>query len=189
MIGPGRDPWRIPIESNPAINSPYEVLRREGNRVVVSSHITGNNDDYKIPVFKLIKSVTVADQYAEIKSITNLTNMTDVYADLWADTGGAGTIIDNLTAPGANLSGLSVDSMFTKDRESAEQYSILPSATGKVHEVRFGDDIGLPFTVTQRYGVDTYIRFCYSTNTILDFWMDIFFRWIPINSGCLELVA
>jgi hypothetical protein len=190
MAGNGNNIWNNPIFDDPNLNSPMEYLERGGIRIIVPAHITGNNDTYKIPVFKLTKSVRVVDQYAEIDSITNLTNMTDVHADLWADTGGAGTIIDTLTADsGANLSGLQVGSWFTKDKEAVEPYSIVSSITGSVHEVGFGDDIGRPFIVTQRYGVDTYIRFCYTTNTILDFYMTIFFKWQPLNSGILELVT
>jgi hypothetical protein len=189
MIGPGYDPFRSALPDNPVLNSPFEILQRDGMRIITTKRIQGNNDSYKISVFKLNGAVRVVNQYAEIMSIVALTNMTSVYADLWADTGGAGTVIQNLTANALDLSGVGVGSLFTKNKDNSESYTSVNGTNGGINEVTFGDDIGVPFDIVQKYEVDTFIRFNYTTNAILDFIMTIFFKWIPLNGGTLELVG
>lgn len=184
MIGPGSDPWGRSLPDNPIINSPFEILEREGMRVEKNIHITGNNDSYNINVFQVFGTVDIISQYAEITEVNNLTNMIGVYADLWD-----GVVSDDLTADGATLSNFPIGSWFTKDRETTETYSVINASTCKKHEIRPAEDIGLPFQVTQKTGnVDTFIRFNYTTNTVLDFWMKIFFRWRPLNGGRLVLL-
>jgi hypothetical protein len=182
-IGTGRNFLKVVIPEEQQLNSPYEILEREGRRVFVEANITGNNDSYNVNVFKIIGTVRILDQFALISEIANLTNMTGIYADLWD-----GTLATDLTADGATLSGLPVGSYLTKDRDAAEQYSVISAATGAVHEIGLGDDIGQPFTVTQKNGADTFIRFNYTTNTVLDIVMQIFFKWQAVDGGKLELV-
>lgn len=184
MIGNGRVILLENIPDNPALNTPFEIFEREGMRLNSTVHITGNNDSYNLNIFQVFGTVMILNQFAILTEINNITNMTGVYADIWD-----GLVSDLLTANGADLSGLPVGSWFTKDRESVEQYSVVSAATACKHEIRPAQDIGLPFQVTQKNGVDTFIRFNYTTNTLLDFYMEIFFKWRPINGGYIELVV
>jgi hypothetical protein len=176
------------LPNSPVLNSAQKVLKRSGTTIIVPARIQGNNDSYNVPVFKVTGTVRIIEQYAILTNITNLSNMTNVYADLWADTGGAGTIIGVLTTDGMTLSDAEEGSYFTKDKEVGETYSLVKSNTGGINETRPDEFIGRAFTVTQRKGVDTYIRFNYTTNTVLDFVMDIYFTYFLMDGSNLEVV-
>ena len=164
------------------LNSPGEVLNRFGRKLKVSANITGNNNSYQANVFKITGSVRIIDQYAMIVSIVDLTNMTNIYADLWD-----GTVSVLLTADGMTLSGAPVGSFFTKDKDSSETYSLNLADQCRMSEVSAEGEIGKPFTVTQKNGVDTFIRFCYTTNQVLDYNMDIFFTYQLLDGSNLEV--
>lgn len=162
--------------------SPNEILEREGHKLKVSANITGNNNSYNVNVFKITGTVRVIDQFAIITSVTALSNMTAIYADLWD-----GTNSELLTANGAVLSGAPVGTFFTKDQDVTQTYSVSKSDQCRVNEVAADKRIGKPFTVTQKYGANTYIRFNYTTNTVLDFDMDIYFVYEPMDGSGLEV--
>ena len=167
-----------------ANNSVQEILYRVGIKTVVSSvNITGNNDSYNTNVFLLAGAVTVLEQYAVITAVTDLTNMTDVYADLWDGTNS----VPLTKTPGLDLSGYSVGSFFTKDEVATSTYSSMNADQCRMLEAGFRT-AGRPFTVNAKNGANTYIRFNYTTNTTLDFTMDIYFYHRVLDSGSLTLV-
>ena len=172
-----------PIPRENILNSPYEIFGRQGRKIKVSANITGNNNSYNVNVFQITGTVRILDQFAIITSITDLTNMTAVYADLWD-----GTNSEALTANGAVLSGAPVGTFFTKDKDVTEIYSVMKADQCRVNEVTADKNIGKPFTVTQKNGVNTYIRFNYTTNTTLDFNMDIYFIYELMDGSNLEVV-
>jgi hypothetical protein len=142
-------------------------------------HIQANNESKKLNVFRFTGSVEIRAQYAEITEVTNLSNMTDVYADIWD-----GTNAKNLTAPGADFSGLSEGSFFSKLQAVTEEYTRHDTSQNRVTEIS-ADNIGQPFIITAKEGADNYIRFNFSTNTVLDFKMDVFFWYRLIDGGRL----
>jgi hypothetical protein len=183
MIGNGYNILERILPENIIRNSPIEILSRDGRIIETEAHIIGNNDSYKINIFKVTGTVRIVNQFAVIKEITNLTNMTNVYADLWD---GSNSV--NLTLDGAILSGVPVGTFFTKDQNVLQEYSVSIADQVRVNEVIDEKKVGKPFTVTAKNGVDSFIRFCYTTNTILDFKMDVLFQWRAVDGGFLELV-
>jgi hypothetical protein len=172
-----------PIPDEPILNSGYEVLRRNGIRIKKEGlNVTGNNNSYNLNIFKLTGSVEIVSQYAIITAVTNLTNMTAVYADLWD-----GTNSVNLTSNGATLSGCPVGTLFTKDLDVTNPYTINKSDQCRMNEA-IVMDIGKPFIITQKNGADTYVRLNYTTNTVLDFVMDVYFKFRELDGGTLEIV-
>lgn len=180
---PGEWFGAMPPHSSLIYNSPYEILDRQGHKVKVSANITGNNNSYSVNVFKVTGTVRVLDQYAIITAVTALTNMTNIYADLWD---GTNSVL--LTADGATLSNAPVGTFFTKDKDVTQPYSVSLADQCRMNEVINTMRIGKPFTVTQKNGADTFIRFRYTTNAVLDFTMDIFFFYELLDGGSLTLV-
>jgi hypothetical protein len=139
---------------------------------------------HSVNFFKVHGPVRVIDQVAEIISVTTLTNLTAVYADLWD-----GTVSDLLTdsSPGAVLSGAPVGTYFTKDKDSTNPYSVVLADQARVHEVVSDRFIGLPFTVNKKNGADTFIRLNFTTtDDPVVFDIHLRFEWQPINGGWLE---
>jgi hypothetical protein len=134
-----------------------------------------------VNVFQVIGAVRVVEQVAELVSVTTLTNATNVYADLWD-----GTNACNLTADGATLSGAPVGSVFTKDKVAANAYSVLLADECRVSEVIDAKKIGRAFTVAQKSGTDTFIRFhLTTTDNPVNFTMHLKFVYEPVDGGRL----
>jgi hypothetical protein len=135
-------------------------------------------------VFKVVGTVRVLNQYAQITEATTLTNCTAVYATLYD-----GTNTVDLTLDGAVLSGAPVGTFFTRDKDATNAYSVAVSDQCRMNEVTSEKTIGRPFTLTQKNGADTYVRFHYTTtDSPIDFVMRLRFVWEPVDGGYLEIV-
>ncbi len=127
-------------------------------------------------LLQLEGSVRIIDQYALIEAITTKTNATNVYATLWD-----GTVSVDLTLDGVDISAAPVGSLFTKDNVAASTYSVNSADQGRLNDLEWGGT-GRPFTVTQKNGVDTFLRFhLTTTDNPIDFDMRVFFRYIPLG--------
>jgi len=155
------------------INGGSEVVKiSKSIRVTGTSAIAAN-------VLQLTGTVRITDQYATITSVTTLNNATGIYATAYD-----GTNSENLTSNGAVLSGAPVGSFFTKDRETSQIYSVSLADEVRVNEVLQQNQAGKPFTVTQKNGADTFIRFhLTTTDTPVDFTVTIVFKYVPLSPG------
>lgn len=172
----------IPELSDLAFNTPAEILRRQGIRISKEINIIANNTTVNQNVLQLYGAVRVIEQYAIITEVTDITNMTNVYADIWD-----GTISYLLTKNDGVFSGLTVGSFFTKDSDSTQPYSIIKSDQGRILE-KEQKEIGYPFILNQKNGVDTFVRFNFTTNTTLNFKMFVYFKYEKINSGYIKFI-
>jgi hypothetical protein len=170
-----------------AQNSLLDFSERAGGRFLcVSANITGTGTVTQ-NVFNVTGSVEILKTWALITSVTTLTNMTDIYADVYDGT--VSIKLTNGNPGGAVLSGAPVGTFFTKDKDSSNAYTVLKADQVRVLESTNDRNIQLPFVVTQKNGVSTYIRFNYTTtDSPVDFDMDIFFEWRPLDGGNLEVV-
>jgi hypothetical protein len=161
-------------------NEIYEAVKSLDAEV----RIQANNETKNLNVFRFTGTIQIVTQYAEIMSVVNASNMTNVYADIWD-----GINSEPLTksGPGADFSGLCTGSFFSKLGSITEEYYINFANQARVTDIDPGD-VGHPFVITAKHGVDNFIRFNFTTNTVLDFVMKVFFRYRIINGGSLEFV-
>jgi hypothetical protein len=139
---------------------------------------------HAVNVFQVFGTVRIVDQAAEITEVTTLTNCTAVYATLWD-----GTSSKDLTADGAILSGAPVGTFFTKDQEVTQIYSVNMATEGRVNEILKAQFLGKPFTITQKSGVDTFIRFHFTTtDDPISFKMLLRFEYTSLDGGHLNLL-
>ena len=170
-------------------NSVADFSERSGGRLlsVENVQITGTGTVNQ-NVFTVTGSVEILKTWAIITGITTLINLTDVYADLYD-----GNIAIQLTKGnpgGIVLSGASVGTLITKDKDCSNAYTALISNQVRLLESINDRNIQLPFVVTQKNGVTTYVRFNYTTTDApVDFTMSIYFEWRPLNGGNLEIVT
>jgi hypothetical protein len=162
----------------------WQEIYEPCERLDAQVRIQANNETKNLNVLRFTGTIEVVSQYAEIISVVNASNMTDVYADIWD-----GTNSKNLTksAPGADFSGLCAGSFFSKLGATTEEYTINLANQNRVGDVDPGD-IGQAFLITAKYGVDNFIRFNFTTNTLLDFTMKVFFKYRIINGGSLNFI-
>ena len=130
-------------------------------------------------LLKVTGSVRIINQYAVIKSITSLINATNVYATAYD-----GTVSENLTADGAVISGFAVGSIFFKDLDFTQVYTTLNADQVRFNEVLLDNKAGKPFTIVQKNGVDTFIRFhLTTTDTPIDFEAEVTFLYEALGEG------
>lgn len=152
-------------------------------RIAVRAPISGTGAQV-VNVFKVHGPVRIIEQVAEIVEITTLTNLTNVYSTLYD-----GTNTINLTLPGATLSGAPIGSIFTRDLDSTNPYSVLLADECRMSEVTSEKEIGRPFTVIPKTGADTFIRFHYTTtDNPVDFVMYVKFIYQPVDGGYITIV-
>ena len=131
----------IIVEPEPEEITITKTIRVTGNGAIVAN------------LLQVFGNVRIVDQSAVIMSVTTLANATNIYASLWD-----GTLAKDLTADGVVLSGMPVGTMFLKDLDVTQPYSVLDASEGQVNEVLQDNKAGKPFTVTQKSGVDTFMR-------------------------------
>ena len=154
------------------IGNGHEVFMSKTVRVTGTGALAAN-------ILQVFGSVRIIEQFAVLKSITSLINATNVYADAYD-----GTNTELLTSDGAVLSGVSVGSLFTKDKDNTNIYSVSDASQVRVNEVLADKNVGKPFTVTQKNGADTFIRFhLTTTDTPVDFMMEVVFIFERHGSG------
>lgn len=164
-------------------NCVIDFLRRESGLLLTKAVTVTGTGTVTANVLKLTGSVKVYDQWALITEVTTLTNMTDVYADLWD-----GTNSVKLTkTPGATLSNAPVGTYFTKDQIATETYTVNIANQCRMLETKTKQ--ASPFIITQKESTNTYIRFCFTTTDApINFKMSVYFVYNTVDGGTLEWV-
>ena len=149
-----------------------EISINKNIRILGTGAITQN-------ILQVFGSVRIMEQYFIIKSITSLNNATNLYADAHD-----GTDTELLTADGAILSGCMIDSMFTKDLEDSQIFSVCDCSQVRVNEITKEKYIGKPFIVTQKRLENTFIRLHLTTSdTPIDFILGVLFKFQRLGIG------
>lgn len=184
MLTRSNSPVNSPVPLHPPYNSLGALIQHSNGRLlqVDDVPIVADNETKIFQVFKVTGTILVVDQYAEITEVTALTNCTDVYADVYDGT----NTVDLTKTPGAVLTAAPVGTFFTKDEAASEIYTVLLADEVRTKEP--GNKAAAPFYITAKNGADTYVRFHVTTNAVLNFKMSVWFWWIPINGGTIELV-
>jgi hypothetical protein len=152
-----------------------------GKRLAKSINVVGNNETLTVNIFKFHGIMAILNQWGAITAVNDISNCTNVYADVWD-----GTAADLVTAPGADLSGSPVNTILFKDEINTEVFSKVVADQARIYENRDDDALGRPFNLIGKPGVDNYIRLHLTTNTTLDFTMLVNFRVAFVNGSDLE---
>lgn len=166
-------------------NSGWCFMKRSAGLLLsVEDAVMTGTGSVVVNVFKFTGTILVLNQWAQITEITTLTNLTNMYSTIYD-----GTNTVSLTADGAVLSGAPVGTFFTKNLIATGAYNVSFADECRVVEVLLDKKAGRPFTVTAKTGVDNFIQFRYTTtDNPVSFKMDVWFEYIPINGGTLEVV-
>lgn len=165
-------------------NSALDFMERTAGRILFAEDIiiTGTGT-VNLNVFKINGTIRVLNSWAEITEVTTLNNLTDLYSDVWD---GTNSVALTKTS-GVSLSGAPVGTFFTKDKASAETYSVALANEVRVLEATTKNAV--PFYITQKHGVDTFIRLNFNTtDTPVNFKLSVWFEYIPINGGSIVIV-
>ena len=110
--------------------------------------------------------------------MTTLTNLTGLFSTIYD-----GTNTVNLTINGAVLSGAPVGSMFTKDHDSTQPFTVSMSDQCRMTEADL-KRIGYPYIVTAKNTADTFIRLHYTTtDSPVNFKLQMIFEYYEIGDG------
>lgn len=136
---------------------------------------------HAINVFKVTGTVLVTNQIAIITDDTDIADCTNVYASFHD-----GTVDNDLTLPGIDLSGVPVGTTFFKDKDETQTYTLLSAADGQVYEPTNWKE-GKPFYCVAKIGASNYIQFHLTTASAVNFTMWLEFEFKLINGAKLEL--
>lgn len=164
-----------------AINTVGYVLEKEVT-------LNANNDSQSFSLFKVTGSITIESIRGVVTDATVLNNCTAV--KLYLDDGANPK---NISDDGAILSGAGVGSIILKDQIALNNLTIVLSTECRVTERGNVDDMHQPFEVTQKNGVDTYLKFSYeTTDTPINAKIKWFVRCSRIDgseTGSLEIAT
>lgn len=166
-------------------NSGWDLLERGGGRhlEILNATITGTGT-VNTNVLKVTGTVQVISQWAIITEVTTLTNMTNVYADVWDGTNS----VPLTKTTTCTLSNAPVGTYFSKDLISTEPYTVNMADQCRMSEMPT-KNFSYPFIVTANNGSTTYIRFNYTTtDNPINFKMSVYFNWLPVDGGTLTQV-
>ncbi len=164
-------------------NTMADMFNRTAGRVLVITPTIALAAGANVAnVFQVTGSVRILDQWAEILAISG-GDITNCYATLYD-----GTNSVNLTADGMDLTGAPVGTFFTKDQVAAQPYSVSIADQCRMLETLEDRKTGRPFTVTQKNGANTYIRFHATAAAEASLQIKIQFEYWPINGGALASV-
>lgn len=170
-------------------NTVYDYLM-ESSGYLLEKEVTlnANNTSQSFNLFKVTGSVTINSIIGIVTDTTTLNNCTGCQLQL-----DDGSTPKNISDDGAILSGALVGSLLLKDKDALNNLTAILNTECRVTERGAVDDTHQPFEVTQKNGVDTYIKFNYSTtdapiNAKIK-WFARFSRADGSETGNLEVVA
>jgi hypothetical protein len=145
--------------------------------------LDGNNETKILNAFQLVRNAEIREIYGEVieGSITNLTGLRLTLFD--------GTLSVDLTANGGVLSGGGVGSFIVKDEDAVETIKVSLSDQARVIESIAAKDTYQSLFVTQKNGVDTFIRFHYTTTeTPINAKIQLVLAYRQVNGGVISPV-
>ena len=167
-------------------NSVHDFLERTaGKQISTVITLSANNATASVNIFQITGSVYVTRLFAILTTKTTLVNCTAASFDLFPTAGAAVQI----SAATGVLSGIAVGSVITKTGLAADVFNVADSVGAVVTEQGWaGSDVFNGFLVTQKVGVNTYIRFTYSTTDApINAQLTVYAEYRGIGGG--ELVA
>jgi hypothetical protein len=162
------------------------IHRIAGFHIEKEVHVQGGPGTLIAEILEWVGPVLIMHQYANLTEVTTLTNATDVYADIWDGT--VATKLTNGNPGGAVLSGCVVGSLFTKDEDYTQPYTVLNADQARFKEPP-AKDVGFPFYVNSKAGATNRFRFhLTTTDSPVDFKMLVHFEYRPMNGATLEFL-
>lgn len=163
MIRVSRNPviFNLSLPTQPESDSVHGYLIRGGGLPVENTiTLDANNTTASENIFQVTGTVAILRLYGVIVDATTLTNLTGASWDLFA----AGDAAIQISANNGVLSGTGVGTMFAKTGLAADTFALNNNVSADLIEQSYeGSDVFSAFIVTQKAGVDTFIRFTYTT--------------------------
>lgn len=154
-------------------------------KVTKTVNLLSAGSPHTLNIFKIIGTIEITEAHAFITRVTTLTNLTGLYFDLWD-----GTISVEITdSVGGVLSNAPVGTIVVKDKVASEIVTCIFADQCRVDEPAPDKKYHQPFTVTQKNGVDTYIRARFaSTDNPVNFDIEFIVDYINVNGGSIASV-
>jgi len=154
----------------------------EINGVLVTKQIDlGGTGAQSVNIFKVTKSVLLLSLRAMISEANTLTNATAVHFDLWD-----GTSSIDLTLNDGVLSGMGVGTFLVKSDLMSATVNIMDPVAASALDGPYGVGSYTQVFATQKTGVNTYIRFNYTTTDApIDAKLVVQARFRPVTLGVM----
>ena len=162
------------------------VKRIHGTILSKQITLSANNTTASVNIFQLTGTVKIRRLYAFITEKTTLANLTVGSFDLYDS-----TAVVQLTKADGVLSGCAVGTFIVKSEKNDMTWAKADNVAGAIVEPTYeGSELFSYFTITQKTGANTYVRFTYTTTDApINAKITVYAEYIPLGGGTLEAVA
>jgi hypothetical protein len=167
-------------------NSVHDFLERTaGKQISKVITLSASEATASVNIFQITGTVYIERLFAIVTTATTLVNCTAASFDLFPTAGAAVQI----SAATGVLSGVAVGTVITKTGLAADIFTVSDSVGAVVTEQGWaGSDVFNGFLVTQKIGVNTYVRFTYTTTDApINAQLTVYAEYRGIGGG--ELIA
>jgi len=180
-------PWNGKPSYSPPPNTRDGIAIKGGLMESIPQNINANASTSTTNIFRVLGSVIIYRLYAGVNQPLS-SNITDVSYDLWD-----GTVSTAITLAGAeavNISAAPVGSVIAKTGANTASLAYFSSAAGVYNENAVANTLPFkPFLVVQKNGVDTFIRFTYTTtDTPASGELVHELLWVPLGQGGVVMI-
>lgn len=152
--------FEIPMVLPTVQNAIHDFLERTAGKQISNLISLGGTGAQSVNIFQITGSVYIARLFAIVRDTTLMTNCTGASFDLFPAGGAAVQISKN----DGVLSGIAVGSIITKVGLAVDTFTVSDAVGAVVTEQGWaGSDVFNAFIVTQKVGIDTFVRLTYST--------------------------
>lgn len=181
------DPFEIQLDQLPTVNDREEVLMRcSGYHAHKTITLSANNTTAQENIYQITGSIKILRLTAEVVDATTLTNCTGVSIQAYDGT----NTVQVTSVGGATISGFTLGSFLEITGDSSVAISAENASQCRLIEASTGPKESQGFTLTQKNGSNTYVRFQYSTTDApINAQIKAHCDWIPVcDTGSLTAV-
>jgi len=144
---------------SPELDSTHEKLDHiGGTRTAKVITLSASNTTASENIFQITGTVEILSIHGGVADATTLVNCTAAHLEMYD-----GTATSDITRNQGELSGVSVGTFINKNATAANDFVVCDPVAGVFSEPASGNKSFAPFTITQKTGTDTFIRFTYTT--------------------------
>lgn len=161
------------------------IIRSGGKHIEMNIVLSANNTTVNVNLFQISGTLLIKGLHGEVIDVTTLSNMTEVYFDLWDGTNS----VPITKTTGAAMSGFQVGGFFIKDYDNTTALTTINNDQCRVTEAPASNKSFHEFLITQKRNTNTYLRLNYTTTDApINAALKIDIVYVDIDNGLITAI-